>query len=901
MWRMIRSKRSARRPLLALILLAAGVAGLAGPAAGAAAAPRPASAHPGTNLIRNPGAQAGAASVQGWDSVTIPGWQIERGLPTVVRYGTRGFPAVSGRAPAVRGGQLLVGGVGGTALLGQDIALRAPDGRAVPPGTRFELSGWLGGSRASRASLTVAFLSATGRVVGRSGLRPAGRIGTRKHPGLVFRSDSAVLPRGTVRARLTLSLASSLKGADGPHGPLTGYNRAIADGLRFAVGAPVRRAVLRPPAARVPRYQHVFLFYFENQDFRSLVGDTARAPYLNRLMHSGSLLASTFAEEHPSDGNYLALAGGSVFGVPLTDPAEENPLYTIRARSIASLLDAAHESWKGYLQSAAGPCDDTVHGSYWDDDLPLMYFASIRDRPRYCAAHVVPLEQLTTDLSRAASTPRFAWIGPNDCTDMEGCGVRAGDRFLASELGAILRSPAWRTQRSLAIITVDEDAYNHPDPPQRVATLVLGSRGVRAGYVSRVRYTHYSLLRTIEAALGLGTLTANDRYAQPVNDVFRRGARMPSLPPARRARAGSGRVAARPAARAHRQVAGPAAGGARQGRAAFVVNSGSGTVTPVNLRTRRAGPPIRVGARPTAIVASPDGRVLYVADSGAGTVTPVSAVTRRAGPPIRVGRDPRALAITPDGRTLYVANSGSGTVTPVSTRTGRAGRPIPVGRYPRSIAMSSDGRTAYVLDWGSGQITPVSVRHNRAGRPIRVGAYPVAATFAPGGRTLYVASYGADTVTPVDLRTGRAGRPVLVGAAPDALAVTRDGRTVYAVSGDTSTVTPIRTAAWRPGRPVRVGYSPAAIGLSASGTRLYVVGTISGTVTPIGAADGRRDAAIPVGLYSYPTAIGMDPAGPLAVVLGTYGGTIRLIDTRTDRASRAVRVGSGPVAVAFGG
>ena len=626
----------------------------------------------------------------------------------------------------------------------------------------------------------------------------------------------------------------------------------------------------------MPRYQHVFLFYFENQDFRSLIGDTARAPYLNRLLHSGSLLASTFAEEHPSDGNYLALAGGSVFGVPLTDPLEENPLYTIRAPSIASLLDTAREPWKGYLQSANGPCDDTVHGSYWDDDLPLLYFASVRNRPRYCADHVVPLEQLPADLARAATTPRFSWIGANDCTDMEGCGVRAGDRFLAAEMGAILRSPAWRTQRSLAIITVDEDAYNHPHPPQRVATLVLGSRGVRAGYVSHVRYTHYSLLRTIEAALGLGTLTANDRYAQPVNDVFRRGARMPALPaPAARAARPRG-LRPRPrraAGRAGRSRAAATAPGRHRDRAAFVVNSGSGTVTPVDLLTRHAGPPIRVGARPTAIVASPDGRMLYVADSGAGTVTPVSAITRRAGPPVRVGLDPRALAITPDGRTLYVANSGSGTVTPVSTRTGRAGRPIPVGRYPRSIAMSPDGRTACVLDWGSGAGHP----GQRAGQPgrtadpgrrlpgrggVRAGR-PHACTWPATARTRSRRSTCA---------THAAGRPVRVGAAPDALAVPPDGRRVYVTSGDTSTVTPVRTSPWRAGHPVRTGYSPAAIALSRSGATAYVVNTISGTVTPVSTATGRRLKPIPVGLYSYPTAIGVDPAGPLAVVLGTYAG-----------------------------
>ncbi len=167
-------------------------------------------------------------------------------------------------------------------------------------------------------------------------------------------------------------------------------------------------------------------------------------------------------------------------------------------------MDAAHETWKGYLQSANGPCDDTVHGYYWDDDLPMAYFADVRDRPAYCAAHLVPLQSLRTDLASAATTPNFAWVGPNDCTDMEGCGIRSGDEFLATELGGIMRSPAWRTQRSLAIITFDEDGYDHEHPAQRVATLLLGSAGVRQGYVSHVRYTHYSLLRTIEAALGLG-------------------------------------------------------------------------------------------------------------------------------------------------------------------------------------------------------------------------------------------------------------------------------------------------------------------------------------------------------------------------------------------------------------
>jgi hypothetical protein len=59
-----------------------------------------------------------------------------------------------------------------------------------------------------------------------------------------------------------------------------------------------------------------------------------------------------------------------------------------------------------------------------------------------------------------------------------------------------------------------------------VATIVVGSRGtVRAGYVSPLRYDHYSTARTIELALGLGPFTANDAYATPVSDVFTRRGR----------------------------------------------------------------------------------------------------------------------------------------------------------------------------------------------------------------------------------------------------------------------------------------------------------------------------------------------------------------------------------------
>ena len=281
-------------------------------------------------------------------------------------------------------------------------------GSPVPRGTRYRLSAWLGGTAKSQAAVTVAFLSAAGRVLGAA---PSARSG-RRH-ALARRAAAGVLPAATASAQVTLVLATSLTNIDGPGAPRAGYDRAVGgrpalQRLRPGPAPPP----LTPPTAHVPRYQHVFLFYFENEDFGSVIGNTRQAPYLNSLLPRASLLANFFAEEHPSDGNYLALAGGSTFGIPLTDPLEENPRYTIRARNIGDLADAAHETWKGYLQSANGPCDDTVHSYFWNDDLPMAYFADVRDRPAYCAAHLVPLQSLRSDLASAATTPNFAWVGP---------------------------------------------------------------------------------------------------------------------------------------------------------------------------------------------------------------------------------------------------------------------------------------------------------------------------------------------------------------------------------------------------------------------------------------------------------------------------------------------------------
>lgn len=93
-----------------------------------------ATAGPGANLLRNANGTVGDTSAQGWDAVTIPGWPIRSGLPTVVRYGARGFPKAA-TAPE-KPGNLFVGGAGGTAARSCGAAPRPAPCQGTPPPPR---------------------------------------------------------------------------------------------------------------------------------------------------------------------------------------------------------------------------------------------------------------------------------------------------------------------------------------------------------------------------------------------------------------------------------------------------------------------------------------------------------------------------------------------------------------------------------------------------------------------------------------------------------------------------------------------------------------------------------------------------------------------------------------------
>jgi len=90
---------------------------------------------------------------------------------------------------------------------------------------------------------------------------------------------------------------------------------------------------------------------------------------------------------------------------------------------------------------------------------------------------------------------------------------------------------------------------------------------------------------------------------------------------------------------------------------AVVANTGSNTVSILDLNANEVIATVTVGSNPSAITLSPDQSVAYVLNSGEGTLSSVSLSSYSQTAKVFVGSTPEAMAITPDGN-IWVGGQG---------------------------------------------------------------------------------------------------------------------------------------------------------------------------------------------------------------------------------------------------
>jgi hypothetical protein len=274
--------------------------------------------------------------------------------------------------------------------------------------------------------------------------------------------------------------------------------KALVATLAILVGIGAGFLILRlvaSPTAEVAKPHHTWVIVLENRADTSIIHSKS-APYLNSLIRQFGLADDYRALVHGSQPNYIALFSGGLQGV------KGNESVSLPARNIADQLEAVGESWRVFAQNVPPNCylgstatgGPDGPGTYARKHEPAISFRDINSNPARCA-------EIKNFTSFDPMVANFELIVPNLENDMHNGTTRQGDDFLRGFVPRILASPAWQSGSPL-FITWDE---GKPQGDNRIATLVI-AKGVTPGFTSKVPHTHYSLLHTVDALLGVPCL-----------------------------------------------------------------------------------------------------------------------------------------------------------------------------------------------------------------------------------------------------------------------------------------------------------------------------------------------------------------------------------------------------------
>jgi hypothetical protein len=259
------------------------------------------------------------------------------------------------------------------------------------------------------------------------------------------------------------------------------------------------------PGAVSRSFEHVFIIILENGNYSEAIAQ----PYLKQLAGQGALFTNYYGVSHPSYPNYLALVGGSTFGITSDDQT------VLDQTSLVDLMEKAGISWKFYAeQYPANKCfTGTQSGDYWRKHLPVLSFKKVQSDPTLCSK-VVPAGQLNQDIA-SGNLPNYSFYVPDQKNDGHDTGVAYGAKWLTGFLPNLVKNDKFASG-TLVVVTFDESEQSSNN---KIYTVLVGT-AVQAGSTSNTRYTHYNLLRTIEDNFQLGNLGREDARATDFSGIW---------------------------------------------------------------------------------------------------------------------------------------------------------------------------------------------------------------------------------------------------------------------------------------------------------------------------------------------------------------------------------------------
>lgn len=229
---------------------------------------------------------------------------------------------------------------------------------------------------------------------------------------------------------------------------------------------------------------------------------------------------------------------------------------------------------------------------------------------------------------------------------------------------------------------------------------------------------------------------------------------------------------------------------------------------------------LTAGDHPAHVVTDREGKLAFVTDSGAHLVRVFDLAAGKETARIATGRYPHGLRLSPDGGTLYVAAMKSDAVSVIDvatlTETGR----IKVGKGPVQVGFTADGRRAFASLGGENHLAIIDTAKRELVGKVGVGRLPIQMHATPDGRQVYVANQGSaarpdDRVSVIDPATLEVLDTITTGKGAHGVAVSGDGAYVFVTNIEDATVSVIDTATRQVVATHRVGAGPNGVSVQA--------------------------------------------------------------------------------------
>lgn len=257
-------------------------------------------------------------------------------------------------------------------------------------------------------------------------------------------------------------------------------------------------------AAGGPEVTKLLVFVVENHSMDQMQQEM---PWLDGVAQTYGYTTDYRALTHPSLPNYLAMAGGDMFGVTDDHPPSAHP---IDAPSVFGQALDAGRSATVYAESMTEPCQRDDDGLYAVRHNPWTYFTA---EQRLCLEHDLPLPALAQDVA-SGRLPNVGLVVPNTCSDAHDCPLSRADDWMRQYVGPVLAGPDFASGHLAVVVTADEDDKEHDN---RILTVVAHPSLDHA--VVDTELTHYSLSRAYAEAAGIDPL-ANAADAPSLLSAF---------------------------------------------------------------------------------------------------------------------------------------------------------------------------------------------------------------------------------------------------------------------------------------------------------------------------------------------------------------------------------------------